>query len=242
MKTVDKKRVQNHIQNPAKGNTKACLSGIALCPDQMGQRRVQNGRKCAKPDRPEQIGGGHLKGFLIGHKKRHQHRSASQYKNSVKKRHCCRRPDTKSTAAPCLIPLLCPQKTGDQTGTADSKQIGKRRHKHKQRHCQRSCGHLLRISQLTDKKRICHVINDRNDLAYDRRHRQHQDCLCHRHTGKQFVILRTCIPCMSVFYFLIFQAHAFLGFRGFLLFLSFIVFIFRFHPCCTSLPLALNYQ
>ena len=181
----DEERVQQDIEDAAKGDPQAGLPGMALRPDQMRQHGIERRRHGAQADAVKHIGGRIAEGFGISAQQGQQHRPQQQNRYAIDKRDRNGAPDAESGGMSGFLAVALPQTAGDQAGAAHAKQIGQRGDEDEKRQCHGGGSYFVGDAQMAHKKGIRHIVNDGDDLADDGGHGQRGNGPADRHGIKQ---------------------------------------------------------
>ena len=159
--------------------------------DQVRKESPQNGPASAQHDRTDEVF--HrifMYGGVSAAEKIRKHVFPDIRKDGIQRRRYQAAPKRKGCGGfyPCLIPSA--QGAGDNARASCAKQVGNGGEKHKGRHAHGDRGQLGVVARKADKKGVCHVIDDQDDLPDHSGKSQSKNCRWNAAVFKQILFLR----------------------------------------------------
>ena len=164
-------RIQNDIEDPSHGYAEACLAGTSDSPQQLGACQLQDGGNGSGRNDAQSI----LPGICEGIVTRPQKCQDAVHEHKRERRPAQRgqrgRIKSKGTHPRCFFAFISSKKPRDQSSPSQADDRSQGTCYIEYRQDQRSAGNHVWIAGPPDKKGICQIIKQYDQLSDDRRHR-----------------------------------------------------------------------
>ena len=182
-------RIEGDVQDAAEAQAEGGVFCVTLAAQHVRQDDVQTARDAADDGRPHSIVAGIADRVVARAHHAQQRLHENVAGEAVEQREQRRAGQGDRADRPGLAQLAPAQQPGDERAAADAPERGQRVDEKEHRERQRGRRDLVGVLRHADEEGIGEVVDHGDELACDRRQREGQQRLRHRHIFKEFAVL-----------------------------------------------------